>query len=98
MSCSSGSIRNQLELVGPSYPLPAHCAHGIPASLAQVHRARLRENGREVAVKLQHPALAEWIPLDMNLTRFAFTNIRYFFPEYPLLWLSDEMEASYGNT
>lgn len=47
-----------------------------------------------VAVKLQHPALAEWIPLDMSLTRWAFTNVRYFFPEYPLLWLSDEMEAS----
>lgn len=46
-------------------------------------------------MKLQHPALAEWIPLDMGLTRWAFTNIRYFFPEYPLLWLSDEMEASY---
>ncbi|RPB05085.1 ABC1-domain-containing protein [Choiromyces venosus 120613-1] len=47
-----------------------------------------------VAVKLQHPALAEWIPLDMALTRFTFTNIKYFFPEYPMTWLSDEMEAS----
>lgn len=64
------------------------------ASLAQVHRAVLRETGQEVAVKLQHPALAEWIPLDMSLTRFAFTNIKWFFPEYPMTWLSDEMEAS----
>ena len=49
-----------------------------------------------VAVKLQHPALAEWIPLDMALTRFTFTNIKWFFPEYPMAWLSDEMEASYA--
>ncbi|KAL7268152.1 hypothetical protein RUND412_009235 [Rhizina undulata] len=64
------------------------------ASLAQVHRAILKETGQEVAVKLQHPALAEWIPLDMALTRFTFTNIKWFFPEYPMTWLSDEMEAS----
>ncbi|KAG0136604.1 ABC1 family-domain-containing protein [Tuber indicum] len=64
------------------------------ASLAQVHRAKLKDSDQEVAVKLQHPALAEWIPLDMALTRFTFTNIKYFFPEYPMTWLSDEMEAS----
>ncbi|KAI5813565.1 ABC1 family-domain-containing protein [Pyronema omphalodes] len=63
------------------------------ASLAQVHRATLK-GGQEVAVKLQHPSLAEWIPLDMALTKFTFTNIKHFFPEYPLTWLSDEMEAS----
>jgi len=89
------------------------------ASLAQVHRAKLKESGQEyvsllplpkektrkqlgadfydfprVAVKLQHPALAEWIPLDVALTRFAFRNIKFFFPEYPLEWLSDEIESS----
>ncbi|KAF3930975.1 hypothetical protein ABW19_dt0207773 [Dactylella cylindrospora] len=64
------------------------------ASLAQVHRARLRESGEEVAVKLQHPSLAEWVPLDLSLTRFALTNIKFFFPEYPMDWLSEEMEVS----
>lgn len=48
-----------------------------------------------VAVKLQHPTLAEWIPLDMSLTKFSFEYIKWFFPEYPMTWLSDEMEASY---
>ncbi|KAK6517239.1 hypothetical protein TWF281_003904 [Arthrobotrys megalospora] len=64
------------------------------ASLAQVHRARLRQSGEEVAVKLQHPSLAEWVPLDLTLTRFALTNIKFFFPEYPMDWLSEEMELS----
>ncbi|EPS43212.1 hypothetical protein H072_2795 [Dactylellina haptotyla CBS 200.50] len=64
------------------------------ASLAQVHRARLRRSGEEVAVKLQHPSLAEWVPLDLSLTRFALTNIKIFFPDYPMDWLSEEMELS----
>ncbi|KAF3907330.1 hypothetical protein ABW20_dc0102017 [Dactylellina cionopaga] len=64
------------------------------ASLAQVHRARLKDNGQEVAVKLQHPSLAEWVPLDLSLTRFALTNIKLFFPDYPMDWLSEEMELS----
>lgn len=46
-------------------------------------------------MKLQHPTLAEWIPLDMSLTKFSFEYIKWFFPEYPMTWLSDEMEASY---
>lgn len=64
------------------------------ASLAQVHRAKLKDTGREVAVKVQHPSLEEWIPLDLSLTRFSFSSLKYFFPEYDLEWLSNEMEQS----
>lgn len=64
------------------------------ASLAQVHRATIRETGEKVAVKVQHPALDEWAPLDLALTRFTFESLKYWFPEYDLTWLSDEMEAS----
>ncbi len=64
------------------------------ASLAQVHRATLRETGQKVAVKVQHPALAEWVPLDLALTRFTFSTLKRFFPEYDLSWLSEEMELS----
>ncbi|KAH8155834.1 uncharacterized protein LAJ45_00846 [Morchella importuna] len=86
-----------LEDTGHSIPELFSTFDPVPlgaASLAQVHRAILRETGQEVAVKLQHPSLAEWIPLDMQLTRFSFEYIKWFFPEYPLTWLSDEMEAS----
>ena len=64
------------------------------ASLAQVHLAIMRDSGEKVAVKIQHPALEEWVPLDLLLTRFTFSTLKYFFPEYDLEWLSREMEAS----
>ena len=62
------------------------------ASLAQVHRATMKDSGQRVAVKVQHPALEEWVPLDLALTRFTFSTLKRFFPEYDLEWLSNEME------
>ncbi|KAL9121754.1 MAG: hypothetical protein Q9187_001694 [Circinaria calcarea] len=64
------------------------------ASLAQVHRAVMKDTGQKVAVKVQHPKLEEWVPLDMALTRFTFATLKRFFPEYDLEWLSNEMEFS----
>ncbi|KAF7589663.1 hypothetical protein BBP40_003997 [Aspergillus hancockii] len=64
------------------------------ASLAQVHIGTLKETGQKVAVKVQHPALAEWVPLDLALTRFTFSMLKRFFPEYDLEWLSKEMDLS----
>ncbi|KAK4951450.1 hypothetical protein LTR10_010425 [Elasticomyces elasticus] len=64
------------------------------ASLAQVHTATLRSTGEKVAVKVQHPSLDEWSVLDLWLTRSTFSTLRYWFPEYDLTWLSDEMEVS----
>ncbi|KAG4438403.1 hypothetical protein IFR05_006109 [Cadophora sp. M221] len=64
------------------------------ASLAQVHLATVKETGQKVAVKVQHPALAEWATLDLALTRFTFSTLKRFFPEYDLEWLSSEMEIS----
>ncbi|OGM44347.1 ubiquinone biosynthesis protein [Aspergillus bombycis] len=64
------------------------------ASLAQVHIGILKETGQRVAVKVQHPALAEWAPLDLALTRFTFSTLKRFFPEYDLEWLSKEMDLS----
>ncbi|RDW32719.1 ABC1 family-domain-containing protein [Yarrowia lipolytica] len=63
------------------------------ASLAQVHKA-VTIDGREVAVKVQHPSLAEFVPLDVYMTRTIFTIVDHFFPDYPLSWLSDEMQRS----
>lgn len=64
------------------------------ASLAQVHVAILRETGQKVAVKVQHPTLQEWAPLDLSLTRFTFSSLKRVFPEYDLEWLAREMDLS----
>ena len=64
------------------------------ASLAQVHLATLKDTGQRVAVKVQHPELEEWVPLDLGLTRFTFATLKRFFPDYDLEWLSTEMESS----
>ena len=64
------------------------------ASLAQVHMATIRETGRKVAVKVQHPELQEWAPLDLALTKYTFATLKRFFPDYDLEWLSSEMEVS----
>src|SRR5437763_15162753 len=39
--------------------------------MGQVHRATLREDGREVAVKLQYPGIAEAIHSDMQNLRLG---------------------------
>ena len=41
------------------------------ASLAQVHLARLKENGQRVAVKLQHPHLVEFCDVDMKTVEIS---------------------------
>ncbi|KAK7970290.1 ABC1 family-domain-containing protein, partial [Apiospora saccharicola] len=64
------------------------------ASLAQVHLATIKETGQKVAVKVQHPTLAQWAPLDTSLTKFTFSTLKKWFPEYDLEWLASEMEVS----
>ena len=64
------------------------------ASLAQVHTAVLRDSTQKVAVKVQHPSLEEWVPLDLALTRFTFKTLKKAFPDYDMEWLSNEMEYS----
>lgn len=64
------------------------------ASLAQVHLATIKDSGRKVAVKVQHPELEAWAPLDLALTRYTFSTLKRFFPEYDLEWLSSEMDVS----
>ncbi|KAI5956433.1 hypothetical protein KGF54_000908 [Candida jiufengensis] len=64
------------------------------ASLAQVHIAKLRSNGGKVAVKVQHPSLKEFVPLDVELINMVFNLMYKAFPEYPLTWLGEETQNS----
>ncbi|VEU20219.1 DEKNAAC100978 [Brettanomyces naardenensis] len=64
------------------------------ASLAQVHVARLKSNDALVAVKIEHPSLARFVPLDVWLTKTVFDLMYKVFPQYPLTWLGDELQSS----
>ncbi|KAI8139954.1 ABC1 family-domain-containing protein [Fennellomyces sp. T-0311] len=64
------------------------------ASLAQVHKARLKESGQQVAVKLQHPALDEFCRVDMETVTVIIDVIKKAFPEFGFGWLVDEMRES----
>ena len=62
------------------------------ASLAQVHRARDRRSGRDVAVKVQHADLEEFSRVDMATVDFAIKLVKYVFPEFEFSWLGEEMK------
>lgn len=64
------------------------------ASLAQVHRATLRDSNLDVAVKIQHPQVARYSAIDIVTTRFIFATIQHWFPEISITWLAEEMENS----
>ncbi|KAL2315721.1 Atypical/ABC1/ABC1-B protein kinase [Schizosaccharomyces pombe] len=64
------------------------------ASLAQVHKARLKDSDVWVAVKVQHPSVSLNSPLDLSMTRWVFKAIKTFFPDFKLMWLADEIERS----
>ncbi|KAG9446405.1 hypothetical protein H6P81_012533 [Aristolochia fimbriata] len=66
------------------------------ASIAQVHRARIRGGGRDVAVKVQHPGIQELMMTDIhNLQAFALflqkTDIKF-----DLLSVTKEIEKQVG--
>lgn len=64
------------------------------ASLAQVHVARLRDSGKQVAVKLQHPHLAEFCDIDMEMVEVALGWIKHWFPDFEFTWLAEEMRTN----
>ncbi|KAJ3117970.1 hypothetical protein HDU96_004646 [Phlyctochytrium bullatum] len=61
------------------------------ASIAQVHRARLKTTNQEVAVKVQKPEIPKQIDLDL----FAFRAVTYLLEkifDLPLYWSADYIE------
>ncbi|GBG32169.1 ABC1 family protein MCP2-like [Hondaea fermentalgiana] len=58
------------------------------ASLAQVHRAVLRETGETVAVKVQYPYLREQTRGDLATLRMLTDFVGYWFPDFSYSWLT----------
>ena len=70
------------------------------ASLAQVYRARLRSNGRLVAVKLQRPNLRKLVDSDLDLISFFVTQLHHrvaAFAPYNLPAVVAEMRVAFGR-
>lgn len=64
------------------------------ASLAQVHRAKDRQTGREVAVKVMHPSLEEYLQVDMQTVVVMLRFVKWVFPEFEFTWLGEEMKEN----
>lgn len=64
------------------------------ASLAQVHTGKHRESGKKVAVKVQHPFLAEFCDIDMEMVEVTLGWVKYWFPEFEFTWLGEEMREN----
>ncbi|KAH9819034.1 atypical/ABC1/ABC1-B protein kinase [Melampsora americana] len=64
------------------------------ASLAQVHRAKDRQTGREVAVKVMHPTLEEYLAVDMQTVIVMLRFVKWVFPEFEFTWLGEEMKEN----
>ncbi|KAI0949682.1 hypothetical protein AcW1_009217 [Taiwanofungus camphoratus] len=64
------------------------------ASLAQVHVGRWKGTGEMVAVKLQHPHLAEFCDIDMEMVEISLGWIKHWFPEFEFTWLGQEMREN----
>ena len=79
-----------MELHHPVNELFAHL-DGTPvgtASLAQVHRAFLRD-GTCVAVKVQHKLVRAYALRDVGTMMFLVRCVRWLFPSFELMWLAE---------
>ncbi|XP_042878501.1 aarF domain-containing protein kinase 1-like isoform X1 [Penaeus japonicus] len=63
------------------------------ASLAQVHRAKLTD-GREVAVKVQHPSVKAHADVDMKGMELLVNVVGHIFPDFSFKWLVEEMKKN----
>ncbi|XP_073494242.1 aarF domain-containing protein kinase 1 isoform X1 [Phyllobates terribilis] len=63
------------------------------ASLAQVHRAVLRD-GRTVAVKVQHPKVRQQSSRDIMIMEVLLRAVKKVFPQFEFMWLVEEAKKN----
>lgn len=64
------------------------------ASLAQVHKAKLRETGETVAVKVQHRNVKKHSLVDMTTMDLLVKFVAKIFPDFSFMWLAEEMKIN----
>jgi aarF domain-containing kinase len=67
------------------------------ASIAQVHKAKLRKNGEIVAVKIQHRNIAIQCPSDIAIVKFATGVAEWIWPGVSLNWINTEFKKNINN-
>ena len=61
------------------------------ASIGQVHFARLRKTGEQVAVKVQHPNIKMESEIDLWSFKLSLKLIKFIFPSIDLNWMIEEL-------
>ncbi|KAG9083259.1 hypothetical protein FS749_006179 [Ceratobasidium sp. UAMH 11750] len=61
---------------------------------SSLHIARDRATGRQIAVKLQHPHLAEFAEIDITTTTLSLAFVRRYFPTFEFSWLGEELATN----
>lgn len=89
-SCVEGELGRPVEDVFAEFEETPVAA----ASLAQVHRARLREGGEVVAVKVQYPGLEALVRGDVTSIRVLSWLLSWVFPYVNLEWVVDQMKRN----
>src|SRR5919206_1177236 len=67
------------------------------ASIGQVYRARLRDDGREVAVKVQYPRVAEAVRADMQNLGMILRLMKRIAPGLDVKSTADEIRSRIGE-
>lgn len=67
------------------------------ASIGQVHLARLKSTGEEVAVKVQHPKIKRDSEIDLWTFGFALKLVKLIFPTFDFDWLVEELQNCLNN-
>lgn len=64
------------------------------ASLAQVHRVKIKDTGEEGALKVQHRYVKGHSFVDIYTMDFLVRVVNYAFPQFEFMWLADEMKKN----
>ena len=64
------------------------------ASLAQVHKAKLKGSDQEVAIKVQHRYVKQHSLVDIYTMDFLVRVVGYAFPQFEFMWLAQEMKMN----
>ena len=68
------------------------------ASLAQVHKAKLKSTGEIVAVKVQHRYVKKHSYVDIYTMDFLVRVVKTVFPDFEFMWLADVSWTNVWNS